>query len=496
MTNRYIVALDQGTTSSRAVLFDGHGRMLGMAQREIKQHYPQPGWVEHDPQEIWESQRDMLEQVVREHNIAPSAIAAIGITNQRETTMVWNRKTGQPVCPAIVWQDRRTAPICEALKSAGLTDYIRRNTGLVVDPYFSGTKLKWILEHIPGAHESASRGELLFGTVDTWLIWNLTHGATHATDCSNASRTMLFNIHSLQWDAKLLDVLGIPANMLPEVRDSSGAFGTCDFHGAKIPILGVAGDQQAALFGQACFDAGMAKNTYGTGCFLLMNTGDKPCHSHSGLISTVAWRMQGKTQYALEGSVLIAGAAIQWMRDELRIIENAAAAETLAMQAGDVEDVYVVPAFAGLGAPHWDMYARGAIFGLTRDTTREQIVKATLESLAFQTRDVLVAMQHDTNIQLKTLRVDGGAAANNYLMQFQSDILNVGVERPRVIQSTAQGAACLAGIAAGMWDQKQIAARREIDRTFTPKMSTDRRDARCRKWQRAIQRTTGWLADN
>jgi len=495
MARTYILALDQGTTSSRAVLFDVAGRTVGMAQRELTQHYPRPGWVEHDPLEIWEAQGAMVAEVVRAHDVQPSEIVAMGITNQRETTVVWDRKTGQPIHPAIVWQDRRTAPICEELKAAGLADYIRQSTGLVPDPYFSGTKVKWILDHVAGARARARRGELLFGTIDSWLIWKLTRGAVHATDYSNASRTLLFNIRELKWDEKLLMALDIPAVMLPEVRDSSGAFGMCDFCGANIPILGVAGDQQAALFGQACFEAGMAKNTYGTGCFLLMNTGEKLCRSQNGLLSTIAWRINGRVQYALEGSVLIAGAAVQWLRDGLRILSSAAESEALALQAGDVEDVYVVPAFAGLGAPHWDMYARGAIFGLTRDTTNAQIVKATLEAMAFQTRDVLTAMQADTGLRLKTLRVDGGAAANNFLMQFQADLLGVSVERPQAIESTAQGAAHLAGIAAGVWQTGEIERCRELGRVFTPQMDAARRRKRCAQWQRAVQRTKGWLAE-
>jgi len=494
MPRHFILALDQGTTSSRAVLFDAEARIVGMAQRELTQHYPKPGWVEHDPLEIWESQWTLVDEVVRAQDIKPSEIVAIGITNQRETTVVWDRKTGQPIYPAIVWQDRRTAPICEELKAAGFTDYIRQNTGLVPDPYFSGTKVKWILDNVPGARDCARREKLLFGTIDTWLIWKLTNGAVHATDCSNASRTLLFNIRERKWDEKLLSALEIPATMLPEVRDSSGAFGECMYRGTTIPILGVAGDQQAALFGQTCRAAGLAKNTYGTGCFLLMNTGEQLCLSRNGLLSTIAWRIDGRVQYALEGSVLIAGAAIQWLRDGLKILGSAAESEAMAQQAGDAEDIYMVPAFAGLGAPHWDMYARGAIFGLTRDTTREQIVKAALESLAFQTRDVLDAMQADTGLRLKTLRVDGGAAANNFLMQFQADLLGVDVERPRVIESTAQGAAYLAGIAAGLWKRGEIESRRAIDRAFVPQMDEVRRQARCAQWQRAVQRTKGWLA--
>ena len=506
MQRRFIIALDQGTTSSRAVLFDSDARLVGMAQRELTQYYPKSGWVEHDPLEIWESQRAMLDEVVRDHDVQPAEIVALGITNQRETTVVWDRQTGQPIAPAIVWQDRRTALICEALKSAGLADYIRENMGLVPDPYFSGTKVKWILDHVPGARERAQRGELLFGTIDTWLIWKLTGGAVHATDCSNASRTLLFNIRELQWDEKMLAALDVPAGMLPEVRDSSGAFGTYEYRGAKIPILGVAGDQQAALFGQGCHAAGMAKNTYGTGCFLLMNTGDRLCLSQNGLLSTIAWRLDGRVQYALEGSVLMAGAAIQWLRDGVQILGSAAESERMARAAGAAEGVYVVPAFTGLGAPHWDMYARGAIFGLTRDTTREHLVKATLESLAFQTRDVLQAMLADTGassmtdgapagVQLHTLRVDGGAAANNFLLQFQADILGVCVERPRVIESTAQGAAYLAGIAAGLWKRDEIESRRFIERIFEPQLDETHRQARCTQWQRAVQRTKGWLAE-
>ena len=495
MSRSFIIALDQGTTSSRAVLFDSNGIMAGMAQRELTQHYPKPGWVEHDPVEIWESQRAVFDDVVCAHDVQPSEIAAIGIANQRETTVVWDRKTGQPIHPAIVWQDRRTASACEALKEAGLVDAIREKTGLVADPYFSGTKVKWILDHVEGARARAERGALLFGTIDSWLIWKFTDGAMHATDCSNASRTLLFNIRELRWDATLLAVLEVPACMLPEVRDSSGPFGICTYRGVKIPICGVAGDQQAALFGQACFSEGMVKNTYGTGCFLLMNTGEHLCLSRNGLLSTVAWRMNGRVQYALEGSVLVAGAAIQWLRDGLKILDSAAESEALARQAGEAEDVYVVPAFAGLGAPHWDMYARGAIFGLTRDTTRAQIVKATLESVAYQTRDVLEAMQADTNIQLQTLRVDGGASANDFLMQFQADILGVSVTRPQVIESTALGAAYLAGIAAGLWDRDEIESRRATGRTFVPQMAQARRQARYAQWQRAVQRTGRWLAE-
>ena len=438
---KYIIAIDQGTTSSRAVVFDEEAKIVGIAQKEFAQHFPESGWVEHDPMEIWESQWEVFEQVIKENNIEASDIAAIGITNQRETTVVWDKNTGEPVFNAIVWQDRRTASICDELKEQGLEPYIKENTGLVVDAYFSGTKIKWILDTVDGARAKAENGELLFGTIDTWLIWKLTKGAVHATDYSNASRTLVYNIKELKWDTKLLEALNIPEKMLPEVRNSSGEFGTIDYNGASIPIMGVAGDQQAALFGQACFQPGMAKNTYGTGCFMLMNTGDKLFNSKNGLLTTLAWGIDGKVTYALEGSIFIAGAAIQWLRDGLQLFTDAAESEALANSAGDSDDVYVVPAFTGLGAPYWDMYARGAIFGLTRDSGKEQITKATLQSLAYQTKDVLDAMQDDAGIELKTLQVDGGACANNYLMQFQADILGKVVDRPEVIESTAVGAA-------------------------------------------------------
>jgi glycerol kinase len=493
MNKHYIVALDQGTTSCRAVLFDAAGQPVGVAQQEFTQYFPQPGWVEHDPDEIWETQLGVLERLVREQNVDPSRIAALGITNQRETTILWNRKTGRPIGRAIVWQDRRTAPECEFLKTEGLTEYIRQTTGLVIDPYFSGTKIRWMLDHIEGARETARRGDLLFGTVDSWLIWKLTEGRVHATDASNASRTLLFNVRNLTWDERLQNKLDVPASLLPEVRDSSGDFGEFAWRGARIPIRGVAGDQQAALFGQGCFAPGMAKNTYGTGCFLLMNTGDKFCPSPAGLIATVAWRIGGRVQYAVEGSVLIAGAALQWLRDGLGILDSAASSERIAREAGEVNDVCVVPAFAGLGAPYWDMYARGAIFGLTRDTNRAQIVKATLESLAFQTQDVLAAMRSDCGIELERLRVDGGAAANNYLMQFQADLLGIPVERPAVIESTAQGAAGLAGLAIGWWDLEELRIRRRIERTFTPMMQESQRVAHLARWNKAVQRTLHWL---
>lgn len=495
MENKYIIALDQGTTSSRAVLFNSKGKIEGVSQKEFTQHFPKPGWVEHDPMEIWNSQWEVFSQLIKENNVNPSEIAAIGITNQRETTIVWDKQTGNPIFNAIVWQDRRTASICESLKNEGLESYVKENTGLVIDAYFSGTKIKWILDNVDGARKKAEEGSLLFGTVDTWLIWKLTEGEIHATDYSNASRTMLYNIKELCWDKKLLKALDVPESMLPEVRDSSGNFGELTFEGIKIPITGVAGDQQAALFGQACFEQGMAKNTYGTGCFMLMNTGEKLHYSESGLLTTIAWGLDGKITYALEGSIFIAGAAIQWLRDGLKIIDSAPESEELARKAGDSDSVYVVPAFAGLGAPYWDMYARGAIFGLTRDTGREHIVKATLESLAYQTKDVLDAMQKDSGIQLKKLQVDGGACANDFLMQFQADILGVEVERPKVIESTALGAAYLAGIFVGLWKKEEILSQRSVDELFTPDMDDNKRDALYKGWQKAVKRAMKWVEE-
>lgn len=495
MKNKYIIALDQGTTSSRAVLFNSKGKIEGVSQKEFTQHFPKPGWVEHNPMEIWNSQWEVFSQLIKENNVNPSEIAAIGITNQRETTIVWDKQTGNPIFNAIVWQDRRTASICESLKNEGLESYVKENTGLVIDAYFSGTKIKWILDNVDGARKKAEEGNLLFGTVDTWLIWKLTGGEIHATDYSNASRTMLYNIRELCWDKKLLEALDVPKGMLPEVRDSSGNFGELTFEGVKIPITGVAGDQQAALFGQACFEQGMAKNTYGTGCFMLMNTGEKLHYSESGLLTTIAWGLDGKITYALEGSIFIAGAAIQWLRDGLKIIDSAPESEELARKAGDSDSVYVVPAFAGLGAPYWDMYARGAIFGLTRDTGREHIVKATLESLAYQTKDVLDAMQKDSGIQLKKLQVDGGACANDFLMQFQADILGVEVERPEVIESTALGAAYLAGIFVGLWKKEEILSQRSVDELFIPDMDDNKRDVLYKGWQKAVKRAMKWVEE-
>lgn len=491
--SKFIIALDQGTTSSRAVLFDEQGQIKGVAQQEFRQYFPQSGWVEHDPEEIWKTQLGVLVKVVSENQVKASEIAAIGITNQRETTVVWDRKTGQAIYPAIVWQDKRTAPICEELKKKGLTDYVRQNTGLVIDSYFSGTKVKWILDHVEGARGRAERGELAFGTIDTWLLWKLTQGAVHATDYSNASRTLLFNIKNLTWDERLLGELGIPKTLLPKVNPSSFVFGHWNFEGTQIPIAGVAGDQQAALFGQACFEPGMAKNTYGTGCFMLMNTGEKLQYSKNGLITTIAWGLDNKVEYALEGSVFIAGAAVQWLRDAMHLIDQSKDSEYFAAKALGSNDVYMVPAFAGLGAPYWDMYARGAIFGLTRDTGKEHIIKATLESMAYQTKDILNAMQEDSGLQLASLKVDGGACANNILMQFQSDILGTEVERPEVIESTAMGAAYLAGIQIGLWKKGDIQKNRKINKRFIASMDSALRAKLYKGWQKAVERTKNWV---
>ena len=496
MTKKYVLALDQGTTSSRAILFDETGKGAGVAQQEFRQIYPKPGWVEHDPMEIWGTQSGVAREVIEKLGAKPDEIAAIGITNQRETTIVWEKATGKPIYNAIVWQCRRTASICDALKAKGLEGYIRENTGLVVDAYFSGTKVKWILDNVEGARERAKKGELLFGNVDTWLIWNLTRGKVHVTDYSNASRTMLFNIKELKWDQKILDEMDIPLCMLPEVKPSSCVYGTTDpqtFGGAEIPIAGDAGDQQAALFGQACFAEGMAKNTYGTGCFMLMNTGTKRVPSTKGLLTTIAWGVNGKVEYALEGSIFVAGAAVQWLRDELKLVDNAAQSEELATAVADTHGVYVVPGFVGLGAPYWDMYARGAIVGLTRGANRNHVVRATLESIAYQTRDVLEAMEFDSGIKLKALKVDGGAVANNFLMQFQSDILGVPVDRPVVTETTAMGAAFLAGLAVGFWKSKdEIAAKWAVDRNFKPAMDAAVREKLYKGWKRAVERALKW----
>lgn len=489
-----ILALDQGTTSSRAIVFDEHGNILASEQQEFKQIYPRSGWVEHDANEIWKTQLEVAQKVLKKNNLAAKNIKGIGITNQRETTVVWNKHTGKPVYNAIVWQDRRTASFCDKLKENGLTDYVYENTGLVLDAYFSGTKLNWILENIEGVRTAAEQGDLLFGTIDTWILWNLTKGAVHATDYSNASRTMLYNINSLEWDETMLKTLNIPTQLLPKVRPSSEVYGTTAkaLFGVEIPIGGMAGDQQAALFGQGCHQPGMAKNTYGTGCFMLMNTGEKMIHSKAGLLTTIAWGIDGKVEYALEGSVFIAGAAIQWLRDEIKILDSAPDSEYFTSKVSDNGGVYVVPAFAGLGAPYWDMYARGAIFGLTRGANKYHIIRATLESLAYQTRDVLEAMEKDSRIQLKTLRVDGGACANNFLMQFQADILNTPVERPEIIETTALGAAYLAGLAVGFWKKEEIKDRWQLNQAFEVEMESEQRQDLYSNWQKAVERTKGW----
>ena len=492
MSKKYIIALDQGTTSSRSVLFDENGTQIAIEQQEFEQVFPKSGWVEHRPHDILESQLNTFTKLIQNNYINTADIMGIGITNQRETTLVWNKTTGKAIYNAIVWQDKRTSPICEDLKDRGLEDYVRRNTGLVLDAYFSGTKVKWILDNVDGAKALAENGELLFGTVDTWLIWNLTNRKVHATDYTNASRTLLFNIKTLQWDEKMLTELTIPKNMLPKVKPSSFHFGDFEYDGSKIPIAGLAGDQQAALFGQACFNKGEAKNTYGTGCFLLMNTGEEMQLSKNGLLTTIAWGIDNKVYYALEGSVFIAGAAIQWLRDGLKIIDNAQESEAIASQIEGDNPVYVVPAFAGLGAPYWDMYAKGAIFGLTRDTGKNHLVKATLESLAYQTKDLINAMEQDSKMALSTLKVDGGACSNDFLMQFQADILNAEIERPKNVESTALGAAYLAGIAVGLWKQKDITTNKKIERKFTPSMTTQRIENLYKGWMKAVKRTMNW----
>lgn len=498
MTGKYILALDQGTTSSRAILFDKNGKICGIAQKEFKQYYPKEAWVEHDPMEIWGTQSGVIREVMDSASVTADDIVAIGITNQRETTIVWDKNTGRPIYNAIVWQCRRTADYCEELKDRGLSEYVKINTGLLIDAYFSGTKLQWILHNVEGAREKAINGDLLFGTVDTWLLWNLTGGKVHRTDYSNASRTMLYNIRNLHWDKKLLDEMDIPEAMLPEVMDSSGIFGYTDekSFGARIPIGGIAGDQQAALFGHTCFEKGMVKNTYGTGCFMLMNTGQEPIESKSGLITTIAWGLNGKVTYALEGSIFVAGAVVQWLRDGLKLIRTAAESEDLATRVDSTDGVFLVPAFVGIGAPHWDMYARGTIVGITRNTTAEHIVRAALESIAYETRDVLEAMEKDSGISLKTLRVDGGAVENNFLMQFQADILNVDVERPVTRETTALGAAYLAGLAVGFWTNKdEIIRNWDLDRKYTPAMDEMNRTDLYRQWKRAVGRSLYWKGE-
>ncbi|MDR2702135.1 MAG: glycerol kinase GlpK [Spirochaetaceae bacterium] len=492
---KYLVALDQGTTSSRSILFDKQGSIIQLAQKEFTQIFPKPGWVEHDPMEIWSSQLGVLAEVKARAGIHAEDVAAIGITNQRETTVVWEKSTGKPVYNAIVWQCRRTAEYCDSLKAGGFDKVIKEKTGLIVDAYFSGTKLRWILENVSGAREKAEKGELLFGTIDTWLVWNLTGGKIHVTDYSNASRTMLFNIHKLEWDTDILKEFNIPLQMLPEVKPSSYRYGNCDseFLGGEIPIAGIAGDQQAALFGQCCFEPGAVKNTYGTGCFILMNTGEKAVTSKHGLLTTIAWGADNKIEYALEGSVFIAGAAIQWLRDGLRIIDNAVFTEHYAAAVPDCGGVYMVPAFTGLGAPYWDQYARGTIVGITRGTTKEHFIRAALESLAYQSLDVIKAMEADAGVPIKSIRVDGGAAANNFLMQFQADILDTEVIRPKVIESTALGAVYLAGLAAGFYaDKEDIVKNMSQDRVFQPSIGEADRAKLVAGWKEAVSRSLGW----
>ncbi|HKK78626.1 MAG TPA: glycerol kinase GlpK [Phaeodactylibacter sp.] len=491
---KYILALDQGTTSSRAILFDQSGSIAATAQEEFTQIYPKPGWVEHDPNEIWNTQLKVAQAVLRKLDIEASQVAGIGITNQRETAVVWDRNTGEPICNAIVWQDRRTAGICDELKAGGHEPYLRENTGLLADAYFSGTKVKWILDNVKGARTKADAGELCFGTVDSWLVWKLSGGKVHITDYTNASRTLLYNIRDREWDNHLLDLMRVPRSMLPRVCSSSEVYAETlpSLLGEAIPIAGIAGDQQAALFGQACVQPGMGKNTYGTGCFMLMHTGDEMVHSDHGLLTTIACGSDGRPQYALEGSVFIAGAAVQWLRDGLKIIDESPDSEYYAMKVPHADGVYVVPAFAGLGAPYWDMYARGAILGLTRGTTKAHIIRATLESLAYQTRDVLDAMEKDASLPLQSLRVDGGASANNLLMQFQSDILNVRVERPSIIETTALGAAYLAGLATGYWKTDDLSEKWQLDTAFEPDMPEEERQRLYGGWQKAVKRSMDW----
>ena len=490
---KFILALDQGTTSSRAIIFDQAGSIVSVAQKEFPQLFPTPGWVEHNPRDIWSSQAGVAAEALTKANVAARDVAAIGITNQRETTVVWDRATGEPVANAIVWQDRRTAAICDRLRARKLDRVIRRKTGLVVDAYFSATKAQWILENVKGAKARAKAGQLAFGTVDSWLVWNLTGGKVHVTDASNASRTMMFDIAKGEWDDELLAIFGVPRSMLPDVRSSSEVYGTTTLLGAPIPIAGIAGDQQAALFGQACTKPGMAKNTYGTGCFMLMNTGTKRIASKNNLLTTVAWRIGGRTEYALEGSIFIAGAVVQWLRDGLEFFRAAPEIEALAAKVTDTGGVYVVPAFAGLGAPHWDQYARGTIVGLTRGTTKAHIARAALEAIALQTMDVLHAMQADAGIKLKELRVDGGASANNLLMQLQADLLGVPVVRPKVAETTALGAAYLAGLAVGYWkSQADIARQWQVDKKFTPAMKPAARKQIASGWERALGRAKAW----
>ncbi len=496
---KYVMALDAGTTSNRCILFNEKGEMCSVAQKEFTQYFPKPGWVEHNANEIWSSQLSVAVEAMAQIGANAEDIAAIGITNQRETTIVWDKMTGEPVYNAIVWQCRRTSEYCDSLKEKGLTDKFREKTGLVIDAYFSGTKLKWILDNVPGVRERAEKGELLFGTVETWLIWKLTKGSVHVTDYSNASRTMLFNINTLQWDDEILAELNIPKCMLPEAKPSSCVYGEADpvFFGGPIKIAGAAGDQQSALFGQTCFNPGEAKNTYGTGCFMLMNTGEKPVFSKNGLVTTIAWGLDGKVNYALEGSIFVAGASIQWLRDEMRLIDSSPDSEYMAKKVKDTNGCYVVPAFTGLGAPHWDQYARGTIVGITRGVNKYHIIRATLESLAYQTNDVLQAMQADSGIQLEALKVDGGASANNLLMQIQSDIIQAPVHRPKCVETTAMGAAYLAGLAVGYWANKEDVIKNwAIDCVFAPEIEPEERDKKVKGWNKAVKYSFGWAKED
>ena len=498
MGQKYVMALDAGTTSNRAIIFDVDSKIIGVAQKEFTQHFPQPGWVEHDAEEIWSSMHEVMREALEQSGLVASDIAAIGITNQRETAVIWDRATGRPIYNAIVWQSRQTADICEDLKRQGLVDEFKEKTGLVIDAYFSGTKVKWILDHVEGARARAEKGELAFGTIDTWLLWKLTGGKEHKTDYSNASRTLMFNIKTLEWDEALLKHLTVPKSLLPEVRPSSEVYGHTipSIIGASVPVAGMAGDQQSALFGQNCFSPGEAKNTYGTGCFLLMNTGEELCMSKNGLVTTIAWGLDGKVEYALEGSIFVGGSAIQWLRDGLRLVDSAPDSEWVAKKVPDAGGVYMVPAFVGLGAPYWDMNARGMIIGLTRGTTKAHIVRATLDSLAYQTRDVLGAMEADSGNRLATLKVDGGAVANNLLMQFQADLLGVPVDRPQITETTALGAAYLAGLATGVWASKEELKKSwQLDTRFTPALDKKDADKLYKGWRKAVKHAANWLAD-
>ena len=498
MGQKYVMALDAGTTSNRAIIFDVDSKIIGVAQKEFTQHFPQPGWVEHDAEEIWSSMHEVMREALEQSGLVASDIAAIGITNQRETAVIWDRATGRPIYNAIVWQSRQTADICEDLKRQGLVDGFKEKTGLVIDAYFSGTKVKWILDHVEGARARAEKGELAFGTIDTWLLWKLTGGKEHKTDYSNASRTLMFNIKTLEWGEALLKHLTVPKSLLPEVRPSSEVYGHTvpSVIGASVPVAGMAGDQQSALFGQNCFSPGEAKNTYGTGCFLLMNTGEELCMSKNGLVTTIAWGLDGKVEYALEGSIFVGGSAIQWLRDGLRLVDSAPDSEWVAKKVPDAGGVYMVPAFVGLGAPYWDMNARGMIIGLTRGTTKAHIVRATLDSLAYQTRDVLGAMEADSGNRLATLKVDGGAVANNLLMQFQADLLGVPVDRPQITETTALGAAYLAGLATGVWASKEELKKSwQLDTRFTPALDKKDADKLYKGWRKAVKHAANWLAD-